>query len=125
MAHRHCCALPYSQVFKLCLAGIMQSDIDEYKNALYLEVRISLAGSGSSSHSATIRPNTARMQKNCRGTDMHTPQTGEYFCEEHLRAHLKNNPEPLVMMVTKQVYEWLPMRHTWNRLRHGGLDTIP
>ena len=24
-------------VFKLCLAGIMQSDIDEYKNALYLE----------------------------------------------------------------------------------------
>jgi len=52
-------------VFKLCLAGIMQSDIDEYKNALYLE-------------------------------------TGEFFCEEYLRAHVKNNPEPLVMMVTKQ-----------------------
>ncbi len=25
-------------VFKLCLAGILQSDVDEFKNALYLEV---------------------------------------------------------------------------------------
>ena len=52
-------------VFKLCLSGILMSDIDEYKNACYLE-------------------------------------TGEYFCEEQLRNHLKNNPEPLVMMVAKQ-----------------------
>lgn len=52
-------------VFKLCLSGILQSDIDEYKNAVYLE-------------------------------------TGEYFCEDHLRATIKTNPEPLVMMVAKQ-----------------------
>lgn len=51
-------------LFKLCIAGIMQTDIDEYKNAVYLE-------------------------------------TGEFFCEEHLRPHLRNNPEPLVMMVAK------------------------
>eukprot|EP00658_Telonema_sp_P-2_P016492 TRINITY_DN16406_c0_g1_i5.p1 TRINITY_DN16406_c0_g1~~TRINITY_DN16406_c0_g1_i5.p1 ORF type:complete len:585 (+),score=149.94 TRINITY_DN16406_c0_g1_i5:222-1976(+) len=51
-------------LFKLCLAGIMQTDIDEYKNAVYLE-------------------------------------TGEYFCEDHLRPHIRNNPEPLVMMVAK------------------------
>ena len=51
-------------LFKLCLAGIMQTDIDEYKNAVYLE-------------------------------------TAEYFCEEMLRPHIRNNPEPLVMMVAK------------------------
>lgn len=51
-------------MFKLCLSGIMQTDIDEFKNAVYLE-------------------------------------TGEYFCEDHLRPHIRNNPEPLVMMVAK------------------------